>query len=312
PDAPRCFADLIETFRAQLRDDPDVASAVAAIRALLGFLKQDRGETIQGLRSSLLAAINTLSRVDSSVAVSSGGELFLRFISLTSLEYSDYSKCKEIMIERGEIFLRKVSLSRNKIAKLCHPFIRDGARILTHAYSRVVLRVLEAAVESKKRFSVYVTESQPDQAGQVPINLQKMAKALRKLNIPVTVILDAAVGYIMEKVDLVLVGAEGVVESGGIINKIGTNQIAVCAKAQNKPFYVVAESFKFVRLFPLNQQDVPDKFKYKADTLKTSPNLTEEHPWIDYTSPSLITLLFTDLGVLTPSAVSDELIKLYL
>ncbi|NXP49103.1 EI2BA factor, partial [Heliornis fulica] len=301
------IADLIETFQAQLRDDPDVASAVAAIRALLGFLKQDRGETIQGLRSSLLDAIDTLSRVDSSVAVSSGGELFLRFISLTSLEYSDYSKCKEIMIERGEIFLKKVSLSRNKIAKLCHPFIRDGARILTHAYSRVVLRVLEAAVESKKRFSVYVTESQPDQAGQVLINF-----SLRKLNIPVTVILDAAVGYIMEKVDLVLVGAEGVVESGGIINKIGTNQIAVCAKAQNKPFYVVAESFKFVRLFPLNQQDVPDKFKYKADTLKTSQNLTEEHPWIDYTSPSLITLLFTDLGVLTPSAVSDELIKLYL
>ncbi|NWR30042.1 EI2BA factor, partial [Tachuris rubrigastra] len=305
--APRCLPALIETFRAQLRDDPDVASAVAAIRALLGFLKQDRGETIQGLRNSLRDAIDTLSRVDSSVAVSSGGELFLRFISLTSLEYSDYSKCKEIMIERGEIFLRKVSLSRNKIAKLCHPFIRDGARILTHAYSRVVLRVLEAAVEAKKRFSVYVTESQPDQAGQVLVNL-----ALRKLNIPVTVILDAAVGYIMEKVDLVLVGAEGVVESGGIINKIGTNQIAVCAKAQNKPFYVVAESFKFVRLFPLNQQDVPDRFKYKADTLKTGQNLTEEHPWIDYTSPSLITLLFTDLGVLTPSAVSDELIKLYL
>ncbi|NWW73279.1 EI2BA factor, partial [Climacteris rufus] len=315
PDAPLCLSDLIETFRAQLRDDPDVASAVAAIRALLGFLKQDRGETIQGLRNSLRDAIDTLSRVDSSVAVSSGGELFLRFISLTSLEYSDYSKCKEIMIERGEIFLTKVSLSRNKIAKLCHPFIRDGARILTHAYSRVVLRVLEAAVESKKRFSVYVTESQPDQAGQskhVLLNRQKMAKALRKLNIPVTVILDAAVGYIMEKVDLVLVGAEGVVESGGIINKIGTNQIAVCAKAQNKPFYVVAESFKFVRLFPLNQQDVPDRFKYKADTLKTGQNLTEEHPWIDYTSPSLITLLFTDLGVLTPSAVSDELIKLYL
>ncbi|NWS95646.1 EI2BA factor, partial [Mionectes macconnelli] len=316
----RCLPALIETFRAQLRDDPDVASAVAAIRALLGFLKQDRGETIQGLRNSLRDAIDTLSRVDSSVAVSSGGELFLRFISLTSLEYSDYSKCKEIMIERGEIFLRKVSLSRNKIAKLCHPFIRDGARILTHAYSRVVLRVLEAAVEAKKRFSVYVTESQPDQAGQksflrfkhVFFNRQKMAKALRKLNIPVTVILDAAVGYIMEKVDLVLVGAEGVVESGGIINKIGTNQIAVCAKAQNKPFYVVAESFKFVRLFPLNQQDVPDRFKYKADTLKTGQNLTEEHPWIDYTSPSLITLLFTDLGVLTPSAVSDELIKLYL
>lgn len=41
--APGCLADLIETFRAQLRDDPDVASAVVAIRVLLGFLKQDRG-----------------------------------------------------------------------------------------------------------------------------------------------------------------------------------------------------------------------------------------------------------------------------
>lgn len=100
--------------------------------------------------------------------------------------------------------------------------------------------------------------------------------------------------YIMEKVDLVIVGAEGVVESGGIINKvsfmsvmnahswatpvtnkildmyicsirqIGTYQMAVCSKAHNKPFYVVAESFKFVRLYPLNQQDVPDRFKVSS------------------------------------------------
>jgi len=43
--------------------------------------------------------------------------------------------------------------------------------------------------------------------------------------------------------------------------QIGTYQTAVCSKAHNKPFYVVAESFKFVRLYPLNQQDVPDRFK---------------------------------------------------
>lgn len=49
-----------------------------------------------------------------------------------------------------------------------------------------------------------------------------------------------------------------------LTSQIGTNQMAVCAKAQNKPFYVVAESFKFVRLFPLNQQDVPDQFKARA------------------------------------------------
>ena len=55
-------------------------------------------------------------------------------------------------------------------------------------------------------------------------------------------------------VDLVLVGAEGVVENGGVINKLGTYQIALAAKCLNKPFYVAAESYKFARLYPLNQQ----------------------------------------------------------
>lgn len=31
----------------------------------------------------------------------------------------------------------------------------------------------------------------------------------------------------------------------------------------------------------------------------------------DYTPPNFLKLLFTDLGILTPAAVSDELIKLY-
>ncbi|XP_043096822.1 translation initiation factor eIF-2B subunit alpha isoform X1 [Puntigrus tetrazona] len=297
---------LVEYFRAQIREDPDVASAVAAIRSLLEFLKRDQSETILGLRENMTKAIHRLEETDSSVAVSSGGELFLRFISLTSLEHPDLSQCRNVMIERGELFLKKISLSRGKVGKLCHTFIKDGAKILTHSSSRVVLKVLENAAADNKRFTVYVTESQPDSAGKL------MAKKLCNLNIPVTVVLDAAVGYIMEKVDLVIVGAEGVVESGGVINKIGTYQMAVCSKAHNKPFYVVAESFKFVRLYPLNQQDVPDRFKYKADILKTVKDLNQEHPMIDYTPPSLITLLFTDLGVLTPSAVSDELIKLYL
>ena len=45
------------------------------------------GETLFGLRESLTSATDCLTGVDSSVAVSSAGELFLRFISLTSLEH---------------------------------------------------------------------------------------------------------------------------------------------------------------------------------------------------------------------------------
>ena len=46
------------------------------------------------------------------------------------------------------------------------------------------------------------------------------------------------------RVDLVLLGAEGVVENGGVINKLGTYQIALAAAAHNTPFYVAAESYK--------------------------------------------------------------------
>lgn len=39
-----CGAELLEYFRGQLKQDPDVASAVAAIRTLLEFLKRDEGD----------------------------------------------------------------------------------------------------------------------------------------------------------------------------------------------------------------------------------------------------------------------------
>lgn len=48
----------------------------------------------------------------------------------------------------------------------------------------------------------------------------KAASVLRTAGIPASVILDAAVGYYISKVDMVLVGAEGVVENGGIINQV--------------------------------------------------------------------------------------------
>lgn len=41
-----------------------------------------------------------------------------------------------------------------------------------------------------------------------------------KAGIPATIILDTAVGYVIDKVDAVFVGAEGVVENGGLINAV--------------------------------------------------------------------------------------------
>lgn len=48
-----------------------------------------------------------------------------------------------------------------------------------------------------------------------------------------------------------------------------------------------------------------------TEVVKLPENVRVENSPSDFTPAKFITLLFTDLGVLTPSAVSDELIRLY-
>ncbi|KAK7792070.1 hypothetical protein R5R35_007102 [Gryllus longicercus] len=297
--------DIVNYFSNILEKEKDVSAGMAAIRTLLEVLKHDKSETVQELDSNLRAAGDAMRNTDyPTTAVVSGCELFSRFVTLTNLDTASFGECKTIMLQRGEFFLKKLGLSRGKIAKLANNFIVDGSRILTHSKSRVVLQAMQEAANANKRFEVFVTTSSPDSSGV------EMYHELEKASIPCTLILDSAIGYVMEQVDMVMVGAEGVVESGGIINKVGSFTMAVCAKEMKKPFYVLTESFKFVRTFPLNQRDIRNDFKYPASKLLS--DLSKEHPLVDYTPPAYITLLFTDLGILTPSAVSDELIKLYL
>ena len=190
------------------------------------------------------------------------------------------------------------------------------AQILVHGSSRVVSATLLAAQRTGKQFSVVLTECSGGPAAEKQ-DVEEQAELYRRSGILVTLVPDAAVASIIDQVDLAMVGAEAVVESGGVISRTGTYQLGIICKATETPFYVAAESIKFARLYPLNQQDLP------AAVLKNPPDLRKDWevlsfpevglhaPKCDYTPAQYITLLFTDLGVLTPAAVSDELIKLY-
>jgi translation initiation factor 2B subunit (eIF-2B alpha/beta/delta family) len=78
-----------------------------------------------------------------------------------------------------------------------------------------------------------------------------LSNELAKLDVPVKLLIDSAVAYTMDEIDMVFVGADGVVESGGIINMMGTFQIALVAHSMNKPVYVAAESYKVCQSVPL-------------------------------------------------------------
>lgn len=55
-----------------------------------------------------------------------------------------------------------------------------------------------------------------------------MARIFAEANIPTSIILDSAVGSAMERVDMVICGAEGVMENGGIVNKVAKPSREVC------------------------------------------------------------------------------------
>ena len=200
--------------------------------------------------------------------------------------------------------------------------------------------LLLRAAEADRYFQViYVVPSSDNDTheGSTTINI------LRSLSVPVATIPDSAVAYsLATRADLVIVGAEGVVENGGIISRLGTYQIGLLAKAMGKPFYVASESYKFVRMYPLGQDDLPieqnivqfeaslgEKTRvkkgdvgkgeplyggsetYRQDYFGAPDVVAAQVDSVDYTPPGLISALITENGVLTPSAVSEELIKLW-
>ena len=300
----------VRAYTSFLAEDPVAGPSAAAIKALTESIKSSSATTIMGLREVLREAGGALSSVqDAPMSIASLCELFVRFVTRTALETPDFDDCKRLLIERGEMLTRTTIAARSKIAGIGAPFVDAGGVVLTQGHSRVVVALLLAAAQAK-HFSVIVAESHP--AGDGHETAQQLAQA----GVPVTMIEDAAVAYAMSRCQMVLCGAEAVLESGGVINKTGTYQMAIVASACKKPFYVASESTKFARLFPLSQNDLPghEAPREHAAFVGRSPpppSLRAEKPSRDYTPPSYITLLFTDLGVLTPSAVSDELIKLF-
>ncbi len=65
------------------------------------------------------------------------------------------------------------------------------------------------------------------------------------------------------------------------------------ASAFKKPFYVAAESFKFTRMYPLNQSEVSKLASYAAVSSESDVSISAlvEAPKIDYTPPSCILIL---------------------
>lgn len=367
-------SSIVSTYYSLLRDDPDLTMPVAAIESLVHFMAANPSiSTVSETDVKIKEAAEILKRaIPNAISLTAGTDLFTRYLTHTFTSNNsgaDFKAIRQHLVSNGHLFVSRAKEARRTIAEIAKRFVREGSTILTNGGSRVVGAVLIAAAEAQAResgtprFRVIYTTSSFESAHEGTATIS----ALRALSVPVATIPESAVAYSMSAVTMALVGAEGVVENGGVISRLGTYQLAILARNAGKPVYVVAESHKFVRLFPLGQDDLNVKQnilhfttedanggdrdgvhmprgrsdtldslskKWKEGTPRVDEDLQEyfdnlqvasparsdsdrsemvrdRREAVDYTPPDLITALITEAGVLTPSAVSEDLIKIW-
>lgn len=326
--------DIVSSYNNILSADPLITKPVAAIESLISLLSASPPSTISETLSLLESATSELkASIPNSIALSAGTDLFQRYLISTlqqgSAQYAksrgkrsssggggDFTAIRAHLLANGRLFVQRAKESRGRIAKVAQRLVRDGCTVLTCGRSRVVAAVLSAAAEDGAKFRVVYAEDSDD---VLPKSSTDIVTELRTKDIPVATIPFAALAASLPYVTFSLVGAESVVENGGIISGMGTNQMGLLAKTAGKPFYVVAESHKFVRVYPLDGDDLPVGQKV-LDFRTQSGEEEKEHEEgkrksgdeaVDFTPPDLITALVTENGVQTPSAVSEELIKIW-
>ncbi|MBN2250898.1 MAG: ribose 1,5-bisphosphate isomerase [Candidatus Altiarchaeota archaeon] len=202
-------------------------------------------------------------------------------------------------------FLEEQEKAIDRIAEIGANLMESGDVILTHCNSDTVVHILKKAWKDGKKISVVCTESRPRYQGHLT------AEELSSSGIPVTLIIDSAVHLAMKKlkVDKVLVGADTVCANGDLINKIGTSQIALCAREQDIDFIVATESLKFspesvmgsvVQIEERDASEVVDPARFRGVQVM--------NPAFDATDSEYISMIVTECGVMPPQA-SYHLLK---
>ncbi len=173
----------------------------------------------------------------------------------------------------------------------------NAGALATVAYG-TALGVIRATKESGKNVKVIATETRPVQQGS-----RLTAFELKHDGFDVSLIPDTAVGYSMANglVDKVIVGADRIVRTGHVFNKIGTYQVAIMAKRHGAPFYVAAP-LSTIDMQTLAKDVIIEMRKASEVTgvgdMRTAPDdITVINPAFDMTPPELISGIITEKGV---------------
>jgi len=230
----------------------------------------------------------------------------LETIMKVANENNNVSEIKESVVQTAKKMAEEDVQTNIAMGKHGSELFNDNDTIMTHCNAGALatvaygtaLGVIRATKESGKKIKVIATETRPVQQGS-----RLTAFELKHDGIDVSLIPDTAVGYTMAKglVNKVIVGADRILHTGHVFNKIGTYQVALIAKQHGIPFYVAAPLSTFD--LQSNPEDVVIEQRNGSEVTgigdkKTAPDgINVINPAFDMTPPELISGIITEKGI---------------
>jgi len=282
----------LEELLQQIREDNRSGAAQLAQKGAQLLLACLRGESGGQLPNEILSVGRALVDAQPSMApmVNLVNHLFEAIESL-----QDQKAIKEKGIAAVQGFLDNLIAGPEKIKGNALALLKNKKKVMTLSYSSTCLGVLGQAEGIK----VICPESRPLLEGL------RTARELGEKGIRTRIVVDSAAPSLMGECDVVIVGADAVTPEG-VVNKIGTYALALAARENAVPFYVLAGTEKFLpppfsQALRIEEKDPKEVFQ------EAIPNSRVENRYFDITPLDLITGVVTQEGVIAGEEVQKRL-----
>ncbi|WP_292730602.1 ribose 1,5-bisphosphate isomerase [Methanoculleus sp.] len=269
--------------------------ARAAVEALADYAKNLDATDPETFKREMQRAADTLTATRPT-AVSLPNAV--RYVMRALDSFESVEAARDAVLARAAEFVDHSEHAVERIAEIGARHISDGDVLLTHCNSEAALGCILEAHRQGKEIEVYATEVRPRGQGLVTI------RTLNDAGIRTNYIVDSAVRYFINDVDLVIVGADAIAVNGAVVNKIGTAQIAHAASEARTNVIVAAETYKFAprtilgELIEIEERD-PAEVLPRAEAEKL-PFVRVRNPAFDVTPAEYIDLIVTEQGAIPP------------
>lgn len=211
----------------------------------------------------------------------------------------DVQEPSEIILNDLQQALARQREISQKTGRHAEALLVSGETVLTHCFAGSgLLYMLQYARENGKDIKVFCTETRPYLQGA-----RLTAWSVSEMGLDTTLITDSMAAWCMSRgmVRKVFTAADRVAMDGTAANKVGTLQLAICARHYGIPFYILAYGGPDRRTLkgediPIEERDTKEVLEFQGVSI-SGPGVKGYYPAFDLTPPELISGFVTATGI---------------